>query len=783
MPIEITRPDMSLIDPATGEPISSHRSEVEAMETASELAPGTYRLDRPAATIVVTGAPDIDGDLDLMDPPLPTIIRFLLPDGEVFEEPIMIGASYPMSHAEAQSMLLEVEADTGPVEFVWADQHHIENYAPYQMNGDDRYVAFDAGVHDIVITAGDVQFTVSIHVDEALPGEVIPGGPDPDPDPVDTQIIPFSRKQYEQSYYDPLGKIDEIKSKFEFLPRDENGWTIITPNFANLVAYVDSERGDDDTAMLVPQGTAPADIVPFRTLPAALEALPITRDGDEMKSGAHHILLHDDQSFSTTTEKATRIPSGESHPDRLVIGRYGDGVKPPVIDDFGHHEIRFWGTCRFIIIQGVDLYNKYRDPHHPDFVGWGNTSGPVKGGMVMYSGEVGSSYILLEGLNMNYCSPHTTGRGHTQIVANRCMTRNTYSETSHQQGFYSGGSDLIMFDDCIFDHDGWFKQREKEIQLNTKAEGRATYFNHNMYASNVDYLWLRNPIFMRASSIGTKLTSNGVKGADVDSITSSYVLIENPYYLEGEIGISAGGNVDHNTGSRWNHMYIIDPVFEAIGHSQPTNRSLAWGVDVQDWKQGAVVNPLFIPSDNNNLTNTYALNIVGHCDEVKLLNMIAFDIGATDRVTGAYVVRYREQGQSNMSGIIEEGSIIQNPNSKCKLLSDDVVDGITRKDCIYFSNNEDQAALFKFDETYYSAEDAMAHPSMENCQFAEVVFVDPTRNIKTYMASLGLDPAVEAFAAECGKQNILNWRPEFTAQAVNAYLRGGYTPTGLKVAA
>ena len=76
--------------------------------------------------------------------------------------------------------------------------------------------------------------------------------------------------------------------------------------------------------------------------------------------------------------------------------------------------------------------------------------------------------------------------------------------------------------------------------------------------------------------------------------------------------------------------------------------------------------------------------------------------------------------------------------------------------------------------------EAMAHPSMEDCQFAEVVFEGPPRNIKTYMASLGLEPTVEAFAAECAKQNIKQWRSEFTAQAVNSYLREGYRPTGIR---
>jgi len=209
---------------------------------------------------------------------------------------------------------------------------------------------------------------------------------------------------------------------------------------------------------------------------------------------------------------------------------------------------------------------------------------------------------------------------------------------------------------------------------------------------------------------------------------------------------------------------------------------LAWNIDIQDWDKGALVNPLFIGSDNDNLTNTYGINVAGHCDKIKILNAIAYNIGAKDKVTGAYVIRYREQGQSNMADIIEEGTIVYNPSSKCRLLSDDVVDGITRKNCVYWTNKENKDELFKFDEVYLSIDQAMAHSSMQDCQFAEPVFESAPRTIKTYMASLGLEPTVEAFAAECGKQNIKNWRPEFTAQAVNEYLREGYKLIGLKVA-
>jgi len=191
--------------------------------------------------------------------------------------------------------------------------------------------------------------------------------PEPPVEPQPGEVIPFTQTQYPQSYYDPDNKIDEIKGKFEFLPRDANGWTIINPNPLKLVGYVDQILGDDDVAVLVPQGTSPASIVPFKTLDKALKALPSTNTNGELHSGAHHILLHDDQVFSTSIDAHTRIPSGDSHTDRLVIGRYGSGVKAPMIDDFGKGYIRLWGTCRYVIIQGVDCYDKYRDPASPDF--------------------------------------------------------------------------------------------------------------------------------------------------------------------------------------------------------------------------------------------------------------------------------------------------------------------------------------------------------------------------------------------------------------------------------
>jgi len=49
------------------------------------------------------------------------------------------------------------------------------------------------------------------------------------------------------------------------------------------------------------------------------------------------------------------------------------------------------------------------------------------------------------------------------------------------------------------------------------------------------------------------------------------------------------------------------------------------------------------------------------------------------------------------------------------------------------------------------------------------------RDIKTYITSLGHStPTLEAFLAEMRLQSRQNWRPEYTAKAVNAYIREGF---------
>jgi len=56
----------------------------------------------------------------------------------------------------------------------------------------------------------------------------------------------------------------------------------------------------------------------------------------------------------------------------------------------------------------------------------------------------------------------------------------------------------------------------------------------------------------------------------------------------------------------------------------------------------------------------------------------------------------------------------------------------------------------------------------------QVNFVDPNRTVASYSASLGKPATFEAFINEARKQSKLDWRPEYTASAVNKYISDGF---------
>ena len=54
------------------------------------------------------------------------------------------------------------------------------------------------------------------------------------------------------------------------------------------------------------------------------------------------------------------------------------------------------------------------------------------------------------------------------------------------------------------------------------------------------------------------------------------------------------------------------------------------------------------------------------------------------------------------------------------------------------------------------------------------LYADPSRSVASYNKSIGGAESVDAFMADARKQSRFNWRQEYTAHAVNEYIRGGF---------
>lgn len=135
------------------------------------------------------------------------------------------------------------------------------------------------------------------------------------------------------------------------------------------------------------------------------------------------------------------------------------------------------------------------------------------------------------------------------------------SGTGHMQGLYAEQVDGLTVDGCTFDHNGW----------NPVTEADATMYNHNLYLSEVNDVTIRNNKILNASSMGIKFRSDVAGG-------SKNILVENNYFLHGEIGVGVGGNVVGP--DRFQNVKVINNTFEAIGATAPTKRNLAWGIGV-----------------------------------------------------------------------------------------------------------------------------------------------------------------------------------------------------------
>ncbi len=452
---------------------------------------------------------------------------------------------------------------------------------------------------------------------------------------------------------------------------------------------------------------------PFKTLAHAVTFLrPGASDSMLLKRG--------DTWVETLNGGKSSLGGGLSEAAPMLISTYGTGERPVITLGFGA-----WGSTptQYLTIRGIH----FRDP---EYDGTNSINGITMGPM--------SSLVVedcfLDGVPF---VAQANGASVANLVLRRSLIVDNYATVRHSQGVYCDGVNGLTIEDCLLDHNGW-----KE----GVAGAEATMFNHNVYIqTNCTNIVFRRNICTRASSHGIQARPGG--------IVEDNLFCQNPIAVlwkgaQADVSGRVAGNVilegnDIGTGPR------------------------GWGIDL--YNTGGIHQV----EVSNNVIAHYA-SAMPYGFGMELIGAGGYSAAAT--FTANIIYDWRNPVNFTVDGwsISLNGNQFQDPNSSDQSLIriSNPEEGLLAADGnTYFS---DAANNIFYHATYMDFAGWTAATGESNGHFTELAYVDPDRSVGSYHGSLGKEATLEAFLEEVRKQSADNWRDEYTAAAVIAYIKAGF---------
>jgi hypothetical protein len=505
------------------------------------------------------------------------------------------------------------------------------------------------------------------------------------------------------------------------LPTSSAGWTELTPSADTLTVYVSDSDGDDANDGL-------SEAAPKATLSAG-KAL--------MRTGMPDWLLLKAGDTWTDQDFGNWNKSGRSSTELMVITSYGTGARPRVRTGTDNGFSMLNVTIAHVALIGIHL-----EAHL--FTGTQACAGVL---LLTTIDDVLIEDCLIQAFKDNFVMQANNGPGTlTNVRLRRCVIVDAYSGNSaHAQGIYAAGLENFLIEECVFDHNGWTED----------GSGPATMFNHNIYVDACSDVIVRGNLFLRASSMNNKFNCDFTGG-------SRDILIENNFYIEGEIAIGIGGNTTDPL--RFVNVTIRDNVMMQVGRTQPTNRDLAWYIEVEDWDGGLIENNLML--HQSLLENSFGVSLGGGSDRNTTIRDNVFY-----GLMGRSVLIDIDPGET---GIVVQDNEMQDPTEASELIDiSGSLSAVTFSGNSYFSNAA-LSAWFRIGGSLENHADWVAGTGETGSTTGAVSYPDPNRDETTYQASLGGAPTLDAFAAEARLQSKAFWRPAYTADGINDYIRAGF---------
>lgn len=553
------------------------------------------------------------------------------------------------------------------------------------------------------------------------------------------------------------------------LPRDSSGWTIFTPSADSTIVYVAaSPTGNDgDCVGYLPSdplvGSDPINPTgPIKPCATSTRAWQLTHN-----SMPDWVLFKRGDTFS---QQIKNVRNGRSATEPYVIGSYGSSGDRPLFNGVAGSDISYSafysGQLRWFAMHDIDFYANTRNPDDPGYVSSSGTSGFF---LAVNSPTIVTEGILLEGCRFRYFKSNANIGGPIGWLDGFTLRRNvfeySYNETNRSQGLEIASINNLVVEENVFNHNGWLIQNYYAGSDDTGlfAGGQATPYNHNMYATNNTNFTVRNNIFIDGSSSNTKIKSQlpdyGVN-----------ITVDDNLYIGGEVNISFGDSGEHVSYSTVNPS-VTRNVGVHTGRLNSTNREVAW---------------FFY---NFNLDGgIFRENLMIHQEDPLISN-------------GGRFAHLQFSGRD----VIYENNIIHNVYGTCPIYlnAPDSLDNLQRSGIIFRNNNFDTHDAYIVDATVLANLSGFSFSGnkynstkitntlfnvngsvLTNAQWATLAddtstfetatYPDPTRDVDTYMSSIGQTGTIDAFIAAARAQDRYNWDNRLSAAYVNNYIRQGF---------
>lgn len=506
------------------------------------------------------------------------------------------------------------------------------------------------------------------------------------------------------------GVVLEVKSA-----TGDGGWTDFVPSVDTRIVYVSNSQGSDTNS-----GFSAAE--PRRSIAAALTLI---RDGYP-----DWLLLRRGDTWETTLTEAPWTRSGRGPGEPLRIGAYGTGPRPILspAQEAGSVFYVAGGDSSYIAI--TDLHMRPKSIV-PDFVAGG----------VEYFGS--GTDILVEGcLIEQYYNGITFFNLSPQGPRNVKVRRNVIVDTQ-RRGLLALGVK------------GYLAEQNSLVRIGSTNPALGT-FHQAMYIAN-EYnigVQLRGNLVAECLS-GTQLRPGGI--------------VDDNLYVRCSAALQVGGgtepqfNPDGVEGLARNNVVLesSQPPWASLG--------LGWGITLENIKSCLVERNIIanaIGGSEGMAIYINGLDTGAKAHDITLRHNIAFNwTGRGIFIKGAQVTNL----------LIEENELQDQVNDSrvFETIDESVLDQITSRDNRVHSSLTPFSTWFLSGGSNLSLDQYKAQVGDSTSTAVLVPYGDPEfASIAGYLQSLGLQPTYEAFIAEVLKQNKDSWRTEYTAAAVNDYVRG-----------